>query len=136
VTSGTDPHGELVWGVKASLLAYVLDAGGTIEAGDGARWVDGVFRFASVPSPDDVRRFTGSVAMSAHSGQLDYRLRDPEIRGTELHIAGAQDGRTIALMRLQPEGSGCWRTFLTLDGSAHLQSMYEPGTEFDMLRVE
>jgi ferredoxin len=83
---------SLLWGVKASFVAYVRAVGGSVVADEGAYETEAGFVFPAAPSHgvDLEWRFTGRLTCLAHDGLLDVAVADPWVHlvdaGVELSV--------------------------------------------------
>lgn len=133
---------RLVWGVKASFLAYVRAVGGTVVADAGALEEDGAFVFPAAPSsPADLEwHFVGRATFAAHDGLLAVELRDPWVRlvdaGIELSVLdGTGRRRTLAHGRSDGPVDQAVPVVLA-PGAEHLfGSTYPAGTELAPLTL-
>ncbi len=126
---------SLVWGVKASFLAYVRAVGGSVVADEGARETDAGFAFRAAPShPADLEwHFAGRLSFHAHDGLLDVVIADPWVclvdAGLELSVLDGRGARTTVASG-PSDGPLGTPVPVTLDlGAEHLfGSTYPPGT--------
>lgn len=128
----------LVWGVKASLLAYVRAQEGEITV-DGAEESPEGFVFPGSDAGD--LRFTGSVTLVAHGGMMNVVLRDPAIErsgeGATLTIVDPFEPEQrmpfAHILRVSDDGQTLTAsgTVLTMEGSDLFVGPYGPGTAFD-----
>lgn len=146
----------LTWGVKASFLAYVQAAEGSIVVADGAACTaEGAFTFPALPDGDlaiaedgsatGATRFRGSVTLEAHGGMLRATLSDLAVEagkeGLVLTATQMPMGTTrCAIARLGPvqrDGSGgvTAAAAITLDGMYQIAENYPPGTALDPVRL-
>lgn len=143
---------ELHWGIKSSLVAYVLGMlDGRIVFENGAREESSVFVFPQAAETDaDADEslglsFTGTVLFEGHDGLMRVEFRDPLIIETDEHAlltladAEAPDARlTFATLDLAPgmhsPRAGTAVT-LTADGADLFFGPYEEGTPFDDLLI-
>lgn len=135
----------LIWGVKASLLAYVHGMpDGRVEAADGASASGAGFTF---PGAGEPLAFRGSVAFTGHGGMMrvvlaeprlvetadgwDLTVRDDEVPGGRLRFATVE-----ALDDDAAGGRRATGTRLTADGADLFFGPYAEGTPLDDPRVE
>ena len=131
----------LVWGVKASLLAYVRGMPDGAVALEGVVESDDGFVFASTEGPDaGIRRFIGSLTLNGHSGMMRVVIADPWIvvDAGELSIADPDDPSVrlpfARIAGFETEADGALRahdTTLTADGADLFFGPYREGTPLD-----
>ncbi|WP_413319020.1 HtaA domain-containing protein [Agrococcus sp. 1P02AA] len=132
-------HGALVWGIKASLLAYVRGMpDGAVAASGGALETPGGFRFPAVGP----LAFAGAVTLTGHHGMLRIVVADPSIveaaAGWALEIADpdAPAGRLRFAALECFDGASASGAALTEDGADLFFGPYEAGTPLDIPRLE
>ncbi|MCS5720777.1 HtaA domain-containing protein [Herbiconiux sp. CPCC 203407] len=91
---------ELVWGVKESLIRYVLQLGdGRVQAGAGGSFADGVFRLPfrdqQVTDAGRTVAFDGTILIEGHGGLLRIRL-------AELRVECARDTVLLTAETVDP----------------------------------
>ena len=133
----------LWWGVKASLVDYVLTMGeGRIVADHESVAPDGSRVFGFAAEPAEPLRFRGDLRFVAHGGMLDVRLRDPRAELGDSpaltadrvsHLEQASRLRIADLVRSADDSS--WPGFvrfgatLTAEATALFDGMYPRGSE-------
>jgi hypothetical protein len=139
---------SIVWGIKASLVAYVRSlADGRIDVSGGAEErAGGLFAFPVVGAEDREVRCRGSVVLRGHGALLDVAIVDPWIdpsAGT-LSIAAQWteppgERLVIARMPVAPRSDG-WTAspvLLTADGALTLGALqYYEGQQVDDVALE
>ncbi|WP_460774683.1 HtaA domain-containing protein [Microbacterium sp. GXF7504] len=126
----------LVWGVKASLLAYVRGMGG------GAVETTGVVKepsgFAFPGTDGDGHTFSGSVRLTAHGGIMDVTLADPAIvpdgEHWQLTVAHGDGRLAVAAIDALTDRDGflvASGTVMTAEGANLFAGPYGPGTPLD-----
>jgi len=123
--------GALIWGVKASFVAYVEALGAVDVVGPATRLDDGSFRF---PGDHDGGGYRGSVAFRAHHGAMDIVLRDPRLESAGLSVEYDDHGRRQG--RIVIAGVDGERTVLETDGAVVFDFTYPIGSELAPVRVE
>lgn len=129
---------SLVWGIKASLVAYIRGMGdGRIEL-DGVTEDGGAFTFSEGDGP---LAFRGAVTLIAHGGMMHVALGDPALEqrdaGWVLTIADPDDASvrlafaTAADLVREAHGRRATGTALTADGADLFFGPYEAGTPLD-----
>ncbi|GAA1720472.1 hypothetical protein GCM10009809_15230 [Isoptericola hypogeus] len=139
----------LVWGVKASLLAYVRGMpDGRVEASGGATETPDGFAFpAHGEERGGVLGFHGSVTLTGHGGMMRVVLADPRLvpaaPGWELTVRDDEDPsgrlRFATVEAFEPDDGGVRRaagTRLTAEGADLFFGPYTEGTPLDDPRVE
>ena len=128
----------LVWGVKASLLEYLVDVGDatTTCSGGAESLTDGRFRWPAEAVAGGYRG-RGLVRLEAHGGMLDVRLESPAllVEGERVRLELARGGGTVEV------GSGIVAgtraaLAITAAGARMLGDVYPPGTPLDDLTIE
>lgn len=135
----------LVWGIKASLLAYVNGMpDGRVELAE-VEEQGGRFHFAQDREADRadpaVRHFAGAVTLVGHHGLMRVVLADPWLRptasGAALSVADPDVvGARLAFARIERWAEGVASgTTLTSEGADLFFGPYAEGTELDDPRV-
>lgn len=127
----------IVWGVKASFLAYLaeLEDAETTTADGATGAIGGPFRWPAERA-DDGWHGSGTVRFVAHGGMLDVRIANPALvldDGTaQLSVARAGGRVVIASGTATNEGA---TLALTAAGGRLLGDVYPPGTPLDDLTL-
>jgi len=128
----------LVWGIKASLLAYARGMGGGDVQHEGAVKEPSGYAF---PGTDgEGHTFSGSVRITAHGGIMDVTLADPAVvpDGDRwlLTVAGPAGADRLAVASIESltEQDGflvAAGTAMTAAGADLFAGPYGPGTPLD-----
>jgi len=131
----------VAWGVKRSLLDYMMRSESFVATSDGGASFDAATG-AAIPATvaeDGEIVATGGVLLSAHDGALVVPLVGVRIDGVALTVDDpVEPGRRLALVGLTEvpadEGSR-WTTALGHDADVLFLHNYLPGTAFDEVFV-
>ncbi|GAA0431074.1 HtaA domain-containing protein [Leifsonia naganoensis] len=130
---------DLVWGIRASFLAYVEVVGAIEVILPASRAAAGALRFPLAEVADNEFRYSGKVAFRAHHGALSLTIGDPwiRVRGNHdatmslLHLTASHpDGKRVVVAKVAPDGA----TELVEAGAALFDYQYPVGAELDPVR--
>lgn len=147
-------HGELVWGIRQSLLNYIglLPDGDVAFSGGSRGSTGGPFSFFSEEMVYDeatregTMKFGGRVAIEGHGGLLSVVLENPwvELSSDEGLLTTIVAGSRTAVARFLPgvpsaeagslEWPGCL-AYLTRAGVGWLGDQYVEGEEIAPIRI-
>jgi hypothetical protein len=146
-------RGELIWGIRESLLGYIgflPDGSVTLTEGVSGS-TEGPFTFPSEEivyerqSCTGTMKFCGRVAIKGHGGILSADLEKPwiELAHSEAKLSGLLGGRREDLVHFvldapaNEDGRLMWAcpTYLTKAGAAWLGGHYAEGEEMDPLKI-